>query len=102
MNDRALPTARRCLVLAAILYTSAPAFAQMFDGPEFFEKKIRPVFATQCAGCHNAKQKMAGLDLSSLAGISAVAQISDIINKDHPDQSRLLKVIGYEEKLRMP
>src|SRR3954447_7058033 len=47
-------------------------------------------------------KKMAGLDLSTLAGIAAVVQTGDIIRRDNPDQSRLLKVTGYEEKLRMP
>src|SRR3954447_12174596 len=103
MIDPQVLSKMRCwLAVAAVLGTSTSASAQTFDGPEFFEKKIRPVFASQCAGCHNAKQKMAGLDLSTLVGIVAVVQTGDITRKDNPDQSRLLKVIGYEEKLRMP
>ena len=58
----------KTLLIAAILGGSGIALAQSPDA-DFFEKKIRPVLTNQCALCHNEKQKMAGLDFSSVAGI---------------------------------
>ena len=43
------PTRRAALVVVALLWT--PLFASADD--EFFEKKIRPLLATQCLHCHS-------------------------------------------------
>jgi len=45
-------------------FTAASLVAQP-AGTEFFEKKIRPVLATKCYGCHSTKLKapMGGLAL---------------------------------------
>ena len=32
---------------------------------EFFEKRVRPLFAAKCYGCHGDKVKMGGLSLST-------------------------------------
>ena len=42
------------------------------NGTEFFEKKIRPVLATRCYGCHSSKLKspMGELVLDTKAGLS--------------------------------
>ena len=37
---------------------------------EFFEKRIRPLFAQKCQGCHGDKVKMGGLSLSSTSAIA--------------------------------
>jgi hypothetical protein len=54
---------------------------------DFFEKKIRPIFAQNCQMCHNGKAKMAGIDLSTGAGLPV---------------DRLLRAVGYEDSIKMP
>jgi hypothetical protein len=48
-----------------------PLLAQKPDGIEFFEKKIRPVLASKCYGCHSAAlaKPMGGLLVDSRAGL---------------------------------
>lgn len=89
---------RPCLVVSFL--AGGTAFAQ--DPTEFFEKKIRPIFATSCAGCHNPKLKTAGLDLSTGEGFVAGGVSGLLINKENPSESALLKVVSYDERLKMP
>jgi mono/diheme cytochrome c family protein len=81
---------------------SADSIAQSSDQQEFFEKKIRPIFANTCQRCHNAKAKMAGLDLSTAEGFHRGGDSGPIVNKEKPEESRLLKVISYEGEMKMP
>lgn len=72
------------------------------DQAEFFEKKIRPIIAAKCQKCHSADAQVAGLDMSSAEGFARGGESGALINKDKPEESRLLKVIGYNESLKMP
>lgn len=72
------------------------------DQTEFFEKKIRPLIAAKCQKCHSADAQVAGLDMSSAEGFARGGESGALINKDKPEESRLLKVIGYNESLKMP
>ncbi|MEO6725713.1 MAG: PSD1 and planctomycete cytochrome C domain-containing protein [Blastocatellia bacterium] len=72
------------------------------DAAEFFEKRVRPVLMANCAKCHNPKAKMADLDLTTAEGFARGGESGPIINKSKPEESRLLKVIGFEDKLKMP
>jgi len=85
-------------IVVFTLSAAGVSFGQNPDPNEFFEKSIRPIFASQCAGCHNAKLKLGGLDLSTTDGIAA----ADLVSRQNPAHSRLLSVTGYEEKVRMP
>ena len=92
----------RIVSLFVCLLALAPSGAAQTPGQiEFFEKKIRPVLATKCQGCHSAKMKTAGLDLSSAAGFSTGGASGTMMSKT-PEESRLLKVISYEGTLKMP
>ncbi len=83
-----------CLPLAIL--------AQTPEQIEYFEKNVRPVLAQSCQPCHNAKAKASGLDLSSAAGFVAGGAGGALIVAGHPETSRLSKVIGYEDSLKMP
>ncbi len=72
------------------------------DQAEFFEKRIRPLLIAKCQGCHNAKVKTSGLDLSSGAGFLAGGPSGPLLSKEHPEQSLLLQVTSYEARLKMP
>ena len=65
--------------------------AQSQDPAEFFEKKVRPVLAAKCQGCHGAKSQMGGLNLASGADAMRVAK-----------SGRLLEVLSYESAVKMP
>ncbi|HZN10445.1 MAG TPA: PSD1 and planctomycete cytochrome C domain-containing protein [Blastocatellia bacterium] len=80
-----------------------PAAAGRVDeGQEFFEKQVRPILVTKCQGCHNAKFKSAGLDISSAEGFLHGGESGPLLSQENPEESRLLKVIGYESSLKMP
>jgi uncharacterized protein DUF1553/uncharacterized protein DUF1549 len=93
-GENACPTSKtrrpwwgRRFRLPVFLLLGAPLFAQ---SDEFFEKKIRPIFATKCYACHAGKTPMAGLDFSSPAGFESVIG------------GRLMQAVGYEAKIKMP
>ncbi|MFN7927013.1 MAG: PSD1 and planctomycete cytochrome C domain-containing protein [Blastocatellia bacterium] len=69
---------------------------------EFFEKKIRPIFAAKCQQCHNPKAAVAQLDLTTAEGFIKGGESGALVNKDKPEESRLLKVISYDETTKMP
>ncbi|MGI8989213.1 MAG: PSD1 and planctomycete cytochrome C domain-containing protein, partial [Bryobacteraceae bacterium] len=96
-----LLSARFVGVIAAFLPCFA-ALAQTAERIEYFENKVRPVLVKNCQGCHNSKLKSASLDLSTAAGFLAGGQSGPVVMKDQPGSSRLLKVIGYEDSVKMP
>jgi len=87
-----------CILLAGCQLT----FSQTPEQIEFFEKKIRPVLAQSCQACHNPKVKTAQLDFSSAEGFAAGGQSGALVSREQPEESRLLKVISYEDRLKMP
>jgi cytochrome c553 len=78
------------------LFLAAPLLAQSAEPLEFFEKKVRPIFATKCYACHGPKAQMGGLNLSSPESFAKV------ISPGEPAQSRLFQAISYSEKIKMP
>src|SRR5689334_12549882 len=89
----------RSLLVLLTVALSSPVWAQQSD---FFEKKIRPVLASRCQACHNAKIKTAGLDLSTAEGFQHGGQSGPLVVAGDPGASRILKAIGYAEPLKMP
>ena len=89
---------RACAVVAF----ATVALAQTPEQLEYFEKSVRPVLVANCQPCHNAQVKSSGLDLSSVAGFVHGGNGGALIAKEQPTNSRLLKVIGYEDSLKMP
>ncbi|HTB15440.1 MAG TPA: PSD1 and planctomycete cytochrome C domain-containing protein [Bryobacteraceae bacterium] len=88
--------------LVAFIAVMSVSFGADFD---FFEKKIRPVLAEKCYGCHSAaaKNPMGGLMVDSGAGLQhggASGQSAVIPNS--PEKSLLLAAIKREGKLKMP
>jgi hypothetical protein len=94
------------LAALALLLADQPWFAHAqtpaADRIEFFEKRIRPIFANRCQGCHNASQRTAGLDLTSAAGFRRGGDSGPILDLAIPGNSRLLQVISYIERTKMP
>ncbi len=88
-------------VLAA-LCVIPPAAAQNAEPLEFFEKRIRPLVTRTCQACHNPKLKTAQLDLSTGEGFRQGGQSGPLVTAGHPDSSLLLKVLSYDERMKMP
>ena len=76
--------------------------AQNNAAVELFEKRIRPLLLTNCAKCHNTQAQVAKLDLTTAAGFAKGGESGPLIDRGMPEESRLLKVIGYNETLKMP
>ena len=79
--------------LAVIALFAVTAIAQTPD-IEFFEKRIRPLFASKCYGCHGDKVKMGGLTLSSAAGLTHALE-SGVITKGDPEKSRMYRALCF-------
>ncbi len=88
--------------LGRIAGATQPFSAQDNGQQEFFEKKIRPIFVESCQRCHNARAKVAGLDLTTAESFQRGGDSGPIINREKPEESRLLKVISYEAEMKMP
>jgi len=74
-------------------------------GLEFFEKKIRPVFADACASCHSgaAKKLKGGLLLDTPEGILKGGDTGPAIVPGKPDDSLLIKAVRWQDPdLQMP
>lgn len=84
------------LVVGLFLLAGGTAAAQSPDTAEYFEKHVRPILAEQCTKCHNATVRTAGVDLSNAAGVAA------IVSPSRPGESRLLQVIGFDQRIKMP
>lgn len=88
--------------LGFCFFSVAATAAPSPEALEFFEKKVRPVLVDQCQMCHTAANKTAGLDLSSAEGFVHGGESGALVDTDHPEASLLLKVLSYEERLKMP
>jgi hypothetical protein len=70
---------------------------------EFFEKRIRPVLASECYECHGGKKQKGGLRLDFRDGWKKGGESGDAIVPGQPEKSLLLKSIRHEDPdLKMP
>jgi hypothetical protein len=74
----------------------------LLEDEAFFEKRVRPVLMTHCAKCHNSTAQVAALDLTTAEGVARGGESGPLIDPERPAQSLLLRVVGYEETLKMP
>ncbi|MBS1791920.1 MAG: PSD1 domain-containing protein [Acidobacteria bacterium] len=98
-----------CFIVALVSASSVinPASAAQTNGhsensAEFFEKRIRPVLVANCAKCHDPKAQVAQLDLTTAEGFAKGGESGALVNKENPEESRLLKAISYDDSLKMP
>ena len=90
------------LRIVLFLSVALPLAAQTAEDVDFFERKVRPIFAAKCQACHSAEIKTAGLDLSSAEGFVMGGASGPLVIPQSPSESQLLKVVSYEERLKMP
>src|ERR1044071_1730093 len=89
------------VALLGVLRSPAIA-AYAADPAEFFETKVRPVFAKNCYGCHT-DSKMGGLRLDSADSVKQGGKSGPPIIPGKPDESLLIQAIRQtHERLKMP
>src|SRR5947209_16577731 len=100
-----------CRLSRALLVASCFPFAfHTFAGSpspqelEFFENKVRPLFAENCYGCHSeqAKKLKGGLRLDSQESVLKGGKSGAVLVPGEPEASLLLKAVRYTDpKLKM-
>lgn len=92
-----------CVVLAwaAASTVSADSPAPSAADAEFFESRVRPLFAAHCAECHSRKagDPEGGLSFDSRADFLAAEGVAQA---GKPDESLLVQVVRYDGDLQMP
>src|SRR5271154_6802577 len=73
---------------------AVPAFGQRAP---LFKSEIQPVLEKNCVACHGPQQKMAGLDLSSFAGMMQGSTSGPVIAPGKPERSLLWKMIENDQ-----
>lgn len=95
--NRAIATT--ILVLGAV---SGTLSAQPANSPDFFESKIRPIFASNCYGCHT-NSAMGGLRVDSAEAIAKGGGKGPAIVPGDPEKSLLIQLVTHADpKQRMP
>ena len=79
-----------------------PAALGAADGVSYYND-IRPLLQVHCSGCHQAANKMGGLEITSYAGIlKGGAKHGSSVAKGAPENSPLLKLVTGQLEPRMP
>jgi hypothetical protein len=69
---------------------------QAADDLEFFEKRVRPVLATNCYACHAADKQFGALRLDSRESLLKGGQSGPAAIPGKPDESLLIKAVRHE------
>ena len=77
------------------------AQAKGSPGDDFFENKVRPIFANSCGGCHQDAAK-GGLSLTSRDSILKGGDSGPAIVPGDPEKSLLLTAVHQTTDLKMP
>jgi len=91
-------------LLLSLVFAVAAIAAETPEQIEFFEKKIRPVLATQCYQCHSAEtMAMADLRLDDREATRRGGSRGPAVSPGDPANSVLLEAITYADlDLKMP
>ena len=87
-----------------LLFTGSWSRAHGSAGEEFFERRVRPVFAEHCHDCHSASTKIrGGLSLDSRADLLRGGETGPAIVPGQPEDSLLLAAVRHRKPdLAMP
>jgi cytochrome c553 len=93
------------LLLGIVMCAASPCEAAPSPTPrdvEFFEKEIRPILVESCQSCHGEKKQQGGLRLTSREAALKGGDRGPAILPGKPGESKLLQVVEYAGKLKMP
>jgi hypothetical protein len=88
-----------CLPVSVSAQPPNPDSAPLAD---FFETKVRPVFAEHCYSCHGPKKQKAGLRLDSKTAAFQGGDDGPVLVPRYPEKSPLVKAIRHEGDIKMP
>lgn len=95
-----------CLAAAVVVGWPGAVTGQTPPGPEaleFFERRVRPVLAEKCFGCHGPKRQKSELRLDSRAGQLRGGERGPAVVPGDPEMSRMVAAIRYgDPDLQMP
>jgi hypothetical protein len=83
----------RRFVGAALCIASTLSYPLSAQRAPLFKSEIQPVLEKNCVQCHNDSNRMAGLDLSSFAGLMTGGSSGPVIAPGKPDRSLMWKLI---------
>jgi mono/diheme cytochrome c family protein len=69
---------------------------------EFFERRIRPILAENCYGCHGPKKQESGLRLDSREALLKGSDNGPVVTPGVPDDSLLIEAVGHIGATKMP
>jgi hypothetical protein len=98
----------RLLAAALAVYAHVQPAIQAADGEtdsaaiEYFEKEIRPLLIDKCQKCHGGAKVRGGLRLVGRKEMLQGGDSVPAVVPGMPDQSLLLRAVGYQGELRMP
>ena len=84
------------------LLACVPALGAQAESIEHFEKHVRPLLVAKCQACHNAQLKSGNVDLSGAEGFVKARDEAALISTEDPQSSRLLAIVGYQTRVKMP
>ncbi len=102
LNDSARKSLRGLVAFVVAGLPLPAASAARDDGLEYFEKHVRPLLAARCQACHNAQLKSGNIDLSGVEGFLKARDEAALVSSHEPEASRLLAIVGYEARVKMP
>ncbi len=63
---------------------------------EFYQQKVKPIFAANCFRCHGGENHRGGLTFDTQAGLLKGGHDGAVVVVGHPEQSLLVKLIRHE------
>ncbi len=91
-----------CRTGSVALLACLPALGAEPEPLEHFEKHVRPLLAAKCQACHNAQLKSGNIDFSGVEGFVRARDDAGLISAEDPQSSRLLAIVGYQTRVKMP
>ena len=86
------------IVALLVIVSASQRCSASDDTPDFFEKHIRPMLLDRCIECHGPTKQENGIRLDRREDVlNGRTGDSLLINVASPGESRLLKVLQYEE-----
>ena len=99
--------ASRLALLAALVWGIVPLAARAADDEvpekiEFFETKIRPVFAEHCGECHANGKAKGGFSLETADAAKRGGDSGPAFTPGKPDEGLLIEVLKHTGDIKMP
>ncbi len=89
------------LPLAATLAAAQTPAPGVSAGDDYFENKVRPIFATSCAACHGQAES-GGLRVDSRDALLKGGTSGPAIVPGNPDKSLLIEAVRQTGEIKMP